>query len=258
MVSWIDPFSKGAKEGRGLFHSARYVHEPDRAPLSLRTEEQDLPDTLLGMFPKATMWRTMQNFNTRAGMKFINSLKHKHAAEREHGRIRHQPIVAFQFLLDYVPNWELAYGPRGMRQMQIFVPKASAFDVFREVLRIQQEHKMEAFLVVMKQHKKDLYWLTHSVDGFSLAMDFKIPPANERRRFEAMMQRLIDLTLSVQGRFYFAKDDLLSKEQARSFLGSSELNKFRSLRSELDPQQLITNNLAERIGLTSCMDIEIG
>ncbi|MFN7172114.1 MAG: FAD-dependent oxidoreductase [Fimbriimonadaceae bacterium] len=249
MVSWIDAFARGLGEGRGLFHAAKHVTEANGAQYSLRSEHQELPDTVAGFFPKSTAWKAMRWFNNRTGMKMVNWAKHSQAKSREDGRVRFQPIVQYQFLLDYVPNWELAYGKRGFRQLQIFVPEDRAYGVFREALRTQQRMKLESFLVVMKRHRSDLYWLSHGVDGYSLAMDFKVPSEKHRHKFEQMASAIIDSTLDAGGRFYLAKDNLLIPEQAERYLGRPTLENFNSLKQRFDPDGLISNNLAKRLRL---------
>jgi decaprenylphospho-beta-D-ribofuranose 2-oxidase len=251
MVSWIDAFARGSGEGRGLFHAAKYVVEADGGKYSLRPEHQELPDTIAGFFPKSIAWKLMRWFNYRTGMKLVNWAKHSQAKLREDGRVRFQPIVQYQFLLDYVPNWEMAYGPRGFHQLQIFVPKDRAYEVFREALRTQQQMKLESYLVVMKRHKSDLFWLSHGVDGYSLAMDFKAPSEKHRQKFEQMTSAIIESTLDAGGRFYLAKDNLLTPEQAARYLGRLALANFRSLKQRFDPEGLISNNLAKRLKLLS-------
>ena len=44
--------------------------------------------------------------------------------------------AAFHFLLDYVPDWELAYGRGGLIQYQSFLPKETAQDAWSEMLTL--------------------------------------------------------------------------------------------------------------------------
>ena len=73
------------------------------------------------------------------GMAFINAAKYR--TSRLSARTRYpQCHVAFAFLLDYVPDWRLAYGRGGFIQYQLFVPTGAARECLRDVLRICQSH----------------------------------------------------------------------------------------------------------------------
>ena len=57
-----------------------------------------------------------------------------------------------------------------------------------------------------------------------------------------------DLVLAAGGRFYFAKDSTLRPEDARKYLGDA-IPQFQKLKSELDPDGLLTSDLAIRLKL---------
>jgi decaprenylphospho-beta-D-ribofuranose 2-oxidase len=247
LVSWIDCFAGGAHTGRGQIHVGWYAHESSELPASLRPERQDLPDTILGRFPKATVWRMLRRFNNRFGMRLINTAKH-HASKMLGDRKMHpQSLVGFSFLLDYVPNWRNAYLPGGFIQYQSFVPKERAREVFAKQIELQQEAGLPAFLGVLKRHRPDRFLLSHAVDGYSLALDFKVTDRNWPR-IQALCHQMNDVVLAVGGRFYFAKDSTMRPSDARAYLGD-RLNTFRSLKAELDPEGLFTSKLADRLQL---------
>jgi decaprenylphospho-beta-D-ribofuranose 2-oxidase len=251
MVSWVDCFGRGRHAGRGLAHVAWYEHEASELPASLRPEHQDLPDTILGVVPKSTMWRVLRRFNNRTGMRLINWAKHQ-ASSRLGDRKEHpQSLVGFSFLLDYVPNWRNAYLPGGFIQYQSFVPKERAREVFAQQVLMQQEERLESFLGVLKRHRPDPFLFTHAVDGYSLALDFKVTDRNWPR-LQRLCHRMNDLVLQAGGRFYFAKDSTLRNSDVHAFLGSDALAAFQRLKEQLDPEGLLTSGLAQRLGLVSC------
>jgi decaprenylphospho-beta-D-ribofuranose 2-oxidase len=244
VVSWIDCFGSGASEGRGLLHAGWHSEEPDSA--SLQPERQDLPEKVMALFPKASVWRILKQFNHRPGMKLINAAK-QIAGRREHGKTVRQSLAAFNFLLDYVPDWELAYRPGGLIQCQYFIPREQAKSTFSKLVRMQQEAGLESFLAVMKRHRPDRFLLSHAVDGYSLALDFKVTRANQPALFD-LARRMNDVALEANGRFYFAKDSTLTPEQARAFLGAA-LKEFQALKRELDPENMLTSELVRRLKL---------
>ena len=245
MVSWVECFGKGKKAGRGQFHAAWY---PVRTDLkSRRPEAQDLPPLLLGFFPKSAMWKVLKWFCNRPGMRFVNWAKWKASSTIGNHKIHEQPLVAFSFLLDYVPDWRRAYEPGGFIQYQSFVPKEHAKRVFAEQVRLQQEYKLESYLGVLKRHRPDKFLLTHAVDGYSLALDFKVTKRNRAKLWD-LAHKMNELVLAAGGRFYFAKDSTLRPEDAKQYLGDA-LPRFQKIKAELDPENLLTSDLAQRIRL---------
>jgi decaprenylphospho-beta-D-ribofuranose 2-oxidase len=181
-------------------------------------------------------------------MRFTNWAKHTASSVLGDRKEITQSLVGFSFLLDYVPNWRRAYLPGGFIQYQSFVPKDQAKRVFSEQLRMQQQAKLESFLGVLKRHRPDPFLLTHAVDGYSLALDFKVTKRNWPR-LQELCHRMNDLVLDAGGRFYFAKDSTLRPEDARRFLGKDALCRFQELKRSLDPDGLLTSALAERLSL---------
>jgi decaprenylphospho-beta-D-ribofuranose 2-oxidase len=246
VVSWIDCFGRGSDEGRGILHAGWHDHEPPRAS-SLQIAHQDLPSRIMGLVPKSSVWRMLKLLNNRTGMRFVNGAKYYAGKWREHGKTVHQSLAGYNFLLDYVPGWEKAYLPGGLIQCQYFVPRARAYEVFSSLVGIQQEERLESYLGVMKRHRPDAFLLSHAVDGYSLALDFKVTAAN-RERLWKMAQRMNQTALEAGGRFYFAKDSTLTADQAHAFLGDG-LIKFKELKRRYDPDRLFTNALAQRLQL---------
>ncbi len=246
LVGWVDGTVGGRSMGRGQIHRAHYVAASDEATLarSLSLGYQTLPDTLLGVMPKSILWRFMRLGFNNLGVPMVNTGKYLAARLTHHHHYR-QSLVAFNFLLDYVPNWELGYGPRGLIQYQSFVPRAAAADTFRAILDLTQRRGMPSYLGVTKRHRPDRFLFSHAVDGFSMALDFAVPG-----RVEAMQQMAHDLdrlVLEAGGRFYFAKDSTLTPYAAARYLGQETLARFRALKTRCDPQNVLQTELYRRV-----------
>ena len=248
MVSWIDCFGSEAGSGRGLFHAGWYMDEPSEHPRTLEQLHQDLPDTILGLWPKSMVWRILKKFNNRLGMEFVNYAKYASSRKLGNGKPISQSLVGFSFLLDYVPNWRNAYLPGGFIQYQSFVPKEYARKVFDLQIKMQQQQGLESYLAVMKRHRPDKFLFSHAVDGYSLALDFKITEKNWTK-IRDLCHRMNDLVLKAGGRFYFAKDSTLRPSDVRSYLGEEALAKFNSYRAQFDPENILTSELAKRVKL---------
>lgn len=247
LVGWVDAMASGAALGRGQIHVASYLPPgADPAPAqSLRLEAQDLPDTFFGLMPMNVLWRFMKPFLNDPGVRLVNLARYT-LARRRHDHTFEQSLAAFNFLLDYVPGWRRAYEPGGLIQYQAFVPAVAAAEVFRDLLERCQAEGLPPYLAVLKRHRPDAFLLTHAVDGFSLALDFKVTPAR-RRRLQRLTEALDERVVAAGGRFYFAKDSTLRPEVVRAFLGEERLARFRELKARCDPEGLLQTNLARRL-----------
>jgi FAD/FMN-containing dehydrogenase len=185
----------------------------------------------------------MKPFANDLGWWGVNTAKYVASMRRNTFRQSH---AAFHFLLDYVPNWELSYGRGGMIQYQSFLPKETAEAAWREMIELSLKRGLPSYLGVTKRHRPDKFLLTHAVDGFSLALDFKVTNGN-RPALSNMLQEFDRIVLSAGGRFYFAKNSETSAEAARTFLGEATIAKFKELKKRCDPNQVLESDLFRRV-----------
>ena len=249
LVGWIDCFARGEALGRGQIHEARHLRpgeDPDPKK-TLSPAHQHLPTTIAGV-PKSEAWRVIRLLNDDRGMRFLNAAKFAAGRfEVMKGPFR-QAHAAFAFLLDYVPNWKWAYGRRGMRgliQHQLFLPHATAHDAYVEAIERCLRNGFVPYLAVFKRHRPDPFWLTHGLDGWSLALDFKVTPEN-RAGLWAHCAELTELALAAGGKFYFAKDLVLRPGDVRRMLPADKVAAFESLKREVDPESILETNLYRR------------
>lgn len=244
-VGWLDATASGRGLGRGQIHTADYLAEgedPD-GRRTCRVDYQTLPSTFFGVIPKSILYHFMKPFMNNAGVWLVNTAKYLLAT---HAKTYRQSHAAFHFLLDYVPNWELAYGKHGLIQYQSFLPTDTALEAWSEMLRLAQRRSLPAYLGVTKRHRPDNFLLTHAVDGFSLALDFKVTASN-RAPLRQMLSDFDRITLDAGGRFYFAKNSETTAETARRFLGEETIAQFRALKKRCDPHNLLESDLYRRI-----------
>ncbi len=245
IVGWLDTFAAGRSLGRGQIHAARCLREgEDPHPQeTMKLENQILPPRIFGLFPKGLLHYFMTPFANNLGWRGVNTAKYIASLKRHAFR---QPHAAFHFLLDYVPNWERSYGRGGLIQYQSFLPKETAEDAWREMIQLSLERGLPAFLGVTKRHRPDKFLLTHAVDGFSLAMDFKVTDGN-RAQLRAMLFEFDRIVLANGGRFYFAKNSETTAETALAFYGEAVVKKFKKLKKRCDPNGLLESDLYRRI-----------
>ncbi len=245
IVGWLDATAGGKSLGRGQIHAANYLHEGDDPnwQKNMQVAFQTLPSRFFGLVPKSLLYLFMTPFMNNLGVWGVNTAKYLLSLRRS---VYRQSHAAFHFLLDYVPNWELAYGRGGLIQYQSFVPKETAHDAWSEMLRLSHKRGLPSYLGVTKRHRPDTFLLSHAVDGFSLAMDFKVTNGN-RSRLHAMLQNFDKIVLDAGGRFYFAKNSETTPETARAFLGEETVARFKALKRRCDPDNLLESSLYRRV-----------
>jgi FAD/FMN-containing dehydrogenase len=241
IVGWLDTIAAG----HGQIHAANYLHAQDdsQPEKSMRLEAQNLPDRLFGVMPKSLLHYCMTPFMNDLGAWGINTAKYLASLRRHTFR---QPHAAFHFLLDYVPFWELSYGRGGLIQYQSFLPKETALSAWTEMLALAKKRGLPSYLGVTKRHRPDKFLLSHALDGFSLAMDFKVT-GNNRSRLRTLLHDFDRIVLEAGGRFYFAKNSETTSETALRFFGAATIAKFKKLKKRCDPHGLLESDLSRRI-----------
>jgi FAD/FMN-containing dehydrogenase len=247
IVGWVDCTAGGRGLGRGQMHSADYLPpgaDPEPAQ-SLRVEHQALSPNLFGILPRSVIHQFMKLGMHNPGMRMVNAAKYTLNRTLGNDKRYWQTFVAFNFLLDYIPDWERGYGRGGLIQYQTFLPKETAADAWREMLRLCQRRGLPSYLGVVKRHRPDRFLLSHALDGFSLALDFKVTDRN-RRKLRALTADLNRMALEAGGRFYFAKDSTLSAADTRAYLGEEAVGRFLALKRKTDPDGVLQTDLYRR------------
>lgn len=243
-VGWLDAIAGGSGLGRGQVHIARYLEtgEDPNPRATMQVGKQILPPTFFGM-PKSLMHHFMFPFRIIPIWAMVNTAKYVMGMRKEHFRQSH---AAFHFLLDYIPNWERAYGRSGLIQHQSFVPQDTAHDAWTELLRLGHKRGLYAHLGVTKRHRPDRFLISHAVDGFSLALDFRVTDA-QRTNMSKTLQDFDKIVMEAGGRFYFAKNSETTAATALRFLGEETVERFKALKRRTDPNGLLESDLYRRI-----------
>lgn len=245
IVGWLDATVGGASLGRGQIHSARYLEqgEDPNPAKTMKLKNQVLPPRIMGVVPKSIVHYFMTPFMTDFGTWAVNMGKYVTSLPRHTFRQSH---AAFHFLLDYIPNWELAYGRGGLIEYQSFLPKDTAEAAWREMIDLSLKRRLHSYLGVTKRHRPDKFLLSHAVDGFSAALDFKVTDRN-RADLSRMLQDFDRIVVEAGGRFYFAKNSETRPATAVRFLGARAIAEFKRLKKRCDPNGLLESNLYRRV-----------
>jgi hypothetical protein len=62
-----------------------------------------------------------------------------------------------------------------------------------------------------------------------------------------MLRELMDRVIAVGGRFYLAKDGLLTPDRYRTSVGDATVDAFLQLKRHYDPEMLLQSNLFHRV-----------
>lgn len=65
------------------------------------------------------------------------------------------------------------------------------------MIKLSHKNGLPSYLGVTKRHRPDKFLLTHAVDGFSLAMDFKVTNKN-RAKLNGMLQEFDQIVLQAE------------------------------------------------------------
>jgi hypothetical protein len=64
---------------------------------------------------------------------------------------------------------------------------------------------------------------------------------------QALLRVLIDRVLDSGGKFYFAKDSVLTADDTRRAYGADVLERFFALKARLDPDAILESELSRRV-----------
>jgi decaprenylphospho-beta-D-ribofuranose 2-oxidase len=100
-----------------------------------------------------------------------------------------------------------------------------------------------SFLAVLKLYgPHNNNWLSFPIEGYSLALDFKMTKA-----LPAFINGLTDQVVALGGRVYLAKDALMTQSQFEA--SYPNITQFKAFRSDNNLDQHFTSQQAIRLGL---------
>ncbi|HEU5348738.1 MAG TPA: hypothetical protein VFU63_09020, partial [Ktedonobacterales bacterium] len=238
----VDGFAAGIRVGRGIVTRATYSETCDRANMRLPVPRiSDQLTTRLARYAGVVCRPVV-----RSGTHVANSVVYGWSARWNRGKMRRRPL----FQSSFYPLWAFtgyhAILPYGIESLQAFVPRAHAETLFKEVLRHSQARGFAPLWCVIKQHRPDPFLLSYQVDGFSLEMYYQVVPQT-LHALQKLLRELMDLVIAAGGRFYLAKDGLLTPALYRSSVGDETVDAFLQLKRRCDPNMLLQSNLFHRV-----------
>jgi decaprenylphospho-beta-D-ribofuranose 2-oxidase len=235
-VAWLDCLARGARLGRGVLTRGRHARLDDVPAPKRSTARRFDPHTLL----KAPPWTPAVLLN-RASIAAFNELWFRKAPRHRTDEL--QPLASFFHPLDGVEGWNRLYGTRGFVQYQFVVP-FGAEDVVRRSLELLGAARCPSFFAVLKRFgPANPGPLSFPTAGWTLALD--VPARVEG--LGALLDAIDELVVAAGGRVYLAKDARVRPELVPVMY--PRLDEWRDARAAVDPEGVLTSDLARRLRL---------
>jgi decaprenylphospho-beta-D-ribofuranose 2-oxidase len=152
-------------------------------------------------------------------------------------------INTFFYPLDAINHWNRIYGKSGFTQYQFILPKENSYKGLEEILTTISNSGKGSFLAVLKLYgKENENYLSFPIEGYSLALDFKI----EKGLFK-LLDELDKIVVKYGGRIYLAKDVRVNKEIFEK--GYPKVNEFRELRKDYGMDKKFQSLQSKRLGI---------
>ena len=226
-VAWIDCLAKSNKLGRSLLMTGEFRNDGKLDYLHKNS----------GSVPFNCPSFLLNNYTVRA----FNWLYY--SRKRDTISTQRVDLDTFFYPLDSISHWNRIYGKSGFTQYQFILPKDSSYEGLKEILELISKSGKGSFLAVLKLYgKSNENWLSFPMEGYGLALDFKI----ENSIFE-LLNRLDNIIVKHNGRIYLAKDARVSKETFEK--GYPEINRFRHYRRENNMDKKFHSLQSKRLGI---------
>ena len=226
-VAWIDCLAKGKDIGKCLLMVGDFKDD-DNLDYQLKKQKTipfNFPSFALNHWSvKLFNWLYYNKVNKRISKQTVD-------------------IDTFFYPLDAIGHWNRIYGKNGFTQYQFILPKEASYEGLHEILSTIAASGKGSFLAVLKLYgKANDNWLSFPMEGYSLALDFKI----EKGLFE-LLDQLDEIVLKYYGRIYLTKDVRVSKETFEQ--GYSHIETFRQYRKENKMEEKFQSLQSRRVGI---------
>lgn len=226
-VAWIDCLALGAALGRSLVILGEHCAGESLAP----GNNSSL------IVPKCFPSFVLNKYCIKA----FNSIYHRKSL-----RTHTESIVNYRkffYPLDNLQHWNRMYGSNGFVQYQFVLPKDGGFEGMKEILVKIADSGEGSFLAVLKEFGvNNGNYLSFPIEGFSLALDFKL-----NQKVIKLIKELDEIVLRFNGRVYLAKDSLMTESTFKSAYPQWE--DFMQVREKYGAIGKFSSDLAKRVGL---------
>jgi len=226
-VAWIDCLAMGKRAGRCVLMAGDFRQDGQldyKPPTGMNVPV---------MFPSFVL--------NKAAVKTFNWLYYAKSLNRE--KPARVDADAFFYPLDAVKNWNRMYGKGGFTQYQCIFPKNKSYEGLERILHAIAESGKGSFLAVLKLYgKANENYLSFPMEGYSLALDFKIEPG-----VFSLLDSLDRIVLEYSGRIYLTKDVRVTRDVFEQ--GYPYIDRFRKVRKEYGLEDKFSSLQSKRVGI---------
>ena len=226
-VAWINCLARGDDIGKSLLMVGDFT---DDGKLNYKLK----PQTMIPFnFPSFAL----NNWSVRV-CNWIYYARAKNGVSKQK-----VDIDTFFYPLDAIGHWNRIYGKNGFTQYQFILPKETSYIGLEEILSSISNSGKGSFLAVLKLYgKANDNWLSFPMEGYSLALDFKI----ENGLFD-LLDKLDEIVVKHKGRIYLTKDVRVSKEIFEK--GYRQIETFRQYRKHKKMDSKFQSLQSKRVGI---------
>ena len=239
-VAWLDCFAKNKNLFRGIFQTASF-YENKNVNKKIDKTYFESPDQkkIMGFIPIKIVWKIVKIFFKTKIFRFINAIIFHLSKFIIKNKII--PYVEFMMLeTKYLPSYKSWFEPYGFLTIQPFFRKEKAFNKIKEVIILCQNNGIVPFWCPIKKYKKNNnHPLNFCDEGYSIVIDF-FPKEYDQNKVNKFIKELENLIYSQGGKFYLAKDQIMSKDFFRKTYDRTE--EFKEIKSKYDPNDIFISN----------------
>lgn len=233
-MAWIDCLTKGKRLGRSIMMRGENATLAELNNLQRKNPLIPHKKARLNIpfyFPSFAL----NSFSVKA----FNTLYYHKQFQKSVTNLVHYDT--FYYPLDAIHHWNRIYGKNGFTQYQFVIPKTHGREGLTELISFIGKHNMGSFLTVLKLFgAQPENFLRFPMEGYTLAMDFKIQP-----KLWKFLDEMDAMVHHFGGRVYLTKDVRMNK----SFLMQTypQAHEFEKHYSALNPDNKFSSLQSQRI-----------
>lgn len=235
-VAWIDCLKKNKNQGRSIVFLGEHANLLDldihKKKKLFKINKKNFSLSIPFYFPN---W-----FMSQRLIKFFNFFYYWNQKLKNPKRL--VDWDSFFYPLDSIKGWNKIYGKKGFLQFQCVIPINKSHEGIKYLLDEVSKSEIGSFLSVLKRFGKQESNFSFPMEGYTLNLDFPI-----NKKSLELANRLDQITIKFNGRFYLAKD---SRMKLETFLKSdNRIKNFLSFRENQNLSKSFSSVQSNRLGL---------